>query len=95
MPGLVAGLIAWALYLAIGAAFPEEPVEEKPAVAVDAATDGAPTGTESAASEGGQPVTTEAPRFLPWRGVVVLACSAFFLAWFWGLQRLYARRHAG
>ena len=28
-----------------------------------------------------------------WRGVVVIACFALFLGWFWGLQRLYARRH--
>jgi hypothetical protein len=28
----------------------------------------------------------------PWRGVVVIVCFALFLAWFWGLQRLFARR---
>jgi uncharacterized membrane protein YdjX (TVP38/TMEM64 family) len=28
-----------------------------------------------------------------WRGVVVLICFMLFLGWFWGLQRLYARRN--
>ena len=27
-----------------------------------------------------------------WRGVVVFTCFTLFLAWFWGLQRLYLRR---
>ena len=51
--GLVAALVAWGLYLAIGAAYWGHNI---------------------------------------WRGVVVLACSALFLGWFWGLQRLFVRR---
>lgn len=54
VPGLVAGLIVWGLYLALGAAYSGHNV---------------------------------------WRGVVVIVCSALFLGWFWGLQRLYIRKH--
>jgi hypothetical protein len=53
VPGLFLGLIAWGVYLAIGAAYSGHNV---------------------------------------WRGVVVIACFALFLGWFWGLQWLYQRR---
>jgi hypothetical protein len=94
VPGLVAALIAWGLYLAIGAAFPEvDPVRvDRPAVE---SVDGQNGATRDAAAETGQPEErADWSNFRPWRGAVVLVCSAVFLVWFWGLQRLYVRRHS-
>lgn len=92
VPGLVAGLITWGLYLAIGAAFPEQGIS--PSVE---AGDVKGISTTHQADEKAVDLQPQSDRssFRPWRGVVVLACSAIFLAWFWGLQRLYARRHPG
>lgn len=94
VPAFVAGLIAWGLYLGIGAAFPEvgPGVAEQPAVE---------SADSPASAPGAVPETVGPERrlewsnFRPWRGVVVLVCSAVFLLWFWGLQRLYVRRHSG
>jgi hypothetical protein len=93
VPGLVAALIAWGLYLGIGAAFPEVGPAPADRPAVESAA-GQATTLNSASPESGQPqARTDWSNFRPWRGVVVLICSAVFLAWFWGLQRLYVRRH--
>lgn len=101
IPGLVAALIAWGLYLAIGAAFPEVGPGQAARQAAETAT--AQSGTaEATPSITEQPTErpvgqatgrTDWSNFRPWRGLVVLVCSAFFLAWFWGLQKLYVRRH--
>src|SRR5690606_4714670 len=73
VPGLVAALIAWGLYLAIGAAFPEVGPGEADRVVTDAAdADGAATSTSASETDSGaEPARMERSNFRPWRGAVV------------------------
>ena len=99
VPGIFLTLLAWGLYLAIGASFPKQGnVLDDPQSLLTAeelseveGANPATNGTETKTPEA--PPTPQTFRPQPQRGVVVAICFAIFIAWFWGLQRLYQKRH--
>jgi hypothetical protein len=94
VPAFVAAMVAWGLYLGIGAAFPERaPANQAASAEGGVAPDGSPIEQKESKANESQP-RANWQNFRPWRGIVVIVCTAVFLAWFWGLQRLYLRRHS-
>lgn len=99
VPGIFLTLLAWGLYLAIGASFPKQGnVLDDPQSLLSTEelreveqADPATAGTETKAPDAQSAPQTFRPQ--PQRGVVVAICFAIFIAWFWGLQRLYQKRH--
>jgi hypothetical protein len=99
VPGIFLTLLAWGLYLAIGASFPKQGnVLDDPRSLLTAEEPGEveQADPETSGTETKAPATPLAPQTFrpqPQRGLVVAICFAIFIAWFWGLQRLYQKRH--